>query len=364
MLANLLSAAKSRSQYLTAATSGALLSGRGRKFPLSAVSAIIAAVVLAVPFLVNDYIVQVAIFSINFALLGLAFAFTLQVGLPRFDASAWWGVGAYATAMLMLRVGMSFWLATLLAGLISVILGYIIFRFSIPRGMMVFLMFGMVLSLAFQQMMGELEFFGGWSGTAIVPPASIGSLQFVHKPELYYLGLGFLIFNIVIYQLLYSSRIGKSWRAIGASPQLAGSLGIDVVKYRLWNVLVGNFFLGIAGSYFLVYSRSVIPDAFSLQASVMVMMYVIVGGMGHKLSGPIIGALVLTFVPEAFRLASKYEVIFSSSVTVLIIVFIPMGLVGLAAKIVSSRRGTPVRVPPEKNEAVGAIKEGEERAHT
>jgi branched-chain amino acid transport system permease protein len=299
---------------------------------MSAITAV-GSLVLALPFILNDYIIQVAIISITYSMLGLAFALTLQVGMPRFDAAAWWGVGAYATAMIMLYTSIPFWVATLLAGLICLVISYVVFRFAIPRGMMVFLMFGMVLSLAFQQMFGTLTWFGGWSGTPIVPPASIAGLEFTSKAALYYLGLAFIIINVIIYQLLYSSRVGKAWRAVGASPQLAGSLGIDVVKYRLGNVLVGSFFIGLAGGYFIAFSRSAIPQSFSFHASVMVMMYVIVGGIRHKIGGPIVGALVLTFIPEAFRVASKYELIVSSGITALIIIFVPMGVVGLGVEI-------------------------------
>jgi branched-chain amino acid transport system permease protein len=59
------------------------------------------------------------------------------------------------------------------------------------------------------------------------------------------------------------------------------------------------------------------------------MMYVIIGGFGHSFAGPIIGALVVTFIPEVLRLADKYELVFSGAITIAIIVLAPMGLVGL-----------------------------------
>ena len=262
-------------------------------------------------------------------MLGLAFSFTFKVGLPRFDAAAWWGVGAYTTAMLMSKVGMSFWLTIPIAGLVCVVLGYAVFKVAVPRGMMVFLMFGMVVSLAIQQVFGSVGFFGGWGGTALVSPPSAFGFQFGQKPALYFLGLGFLAVTMLVFYLLYHSKIGRAWKAIGASPRLGSSLGIDVVKYRLANVLISNFFLGIAGSYFVAYSRVVVPTSFGLAASVMVMMYVVIGGFGHSFAGPIVGALVVTSIPEALRLADKYELVFSGGITIAIIVLVPMGLVGL-----------------------------------
>jgi branched-chain amino acid transport system permease protein len=195
-----------------------------------------------------------------------------------------------------------------------------------------------VLSLAIQQIFGSLQFFGGWGGTEVVAPPSIFGLEFTQKPSLYYLGLGFLAVNLLVYWLLNQSKIGRAWKAIGASPQLGSSLGIDVVKYQLANVLVGNFFLGVAGSYFIAYSRSAIPTAFGLAASVSVMTYVIVGGLRHSLAGPILGALVITFIPEIFRIADQYEPVFSGAITIAIIVLLPMGLLGLVDMIRGRRR--------------------------
>ena len=314
---------------------------------------VLVVVLLALPRLVNAYILQIFIFAITAAMLGLAFSFTLRVGLPRFDASAWWGVGAYTTAMLMLKTGMSFWLTIPIAGLISVALGYLVFKVAIPRGMMVFLMFGMVLSLAIQQIFGSLQFFGGWGGTEVIAPPSIFGLKFTQKPSLYYLGLGFLGVNLLVYWLLYQSKIGRAWKAIGASPRLGSSLGIDVVKYQLANVLVGNFFLGIAGSYFIAYSRTAIPTAFGLAASVAVMTYVIVGGLRHSLAGPIVGALVITFVPEIFRIADQYEPVFTGAITIAIIVLLPMGLLGLLDMVRARRRRAAYQseIPPAPAEA-------------
>ncbi|MGD0781063.1 MAG: branched-chain amino acid ABC transporter permease [Dehalococcoidales bacterium] len=284
---------------------------------------------VALPRLINPYALQIVISTITYSMLGLGFAFTLKVGLPRFDIAAWWGVGAYTTALLMQKANMSFWLTLPIGGIISVLLGWLVFSIAIPRGMMVFLMFGMVLALAMQQLFGSVEFFGGWGGTDTLPQPTIGSFTFTHKPELYYMGLAFLILNLLVYYALYNSKIGRAWNSIGSSIKLASSLGVDVVKYRMANVLIGNFFLAIAGSYFVAYSLVAVPDTFGLANSVIVMMYVIVGGIAYNLSGPIVGALIITFVPQYLRLTKEYEPIITSVVTILLIVLLPMGILGI-----------------------------------
>lgn len=291
--------------------------------------AILALLLIALPWLVNPYVLQVFIMTITYSMLGLAFALTMKVGLPRFDIAAWWGVGAYTTAMLMKKAGMSFWPALLIGGAISIVLGWGIFVAAIPRGMIVFLMFGLATAMTIYQVFGTVKFFGGWGGTGVIPKPTIGSFTFTNKPELYYLGLFFLGINLLVYYLLYSSRIGRAWNAIGSSLKLASSVGIDVVKYRMASVLIGNFFIAVAGSYFVAYSLLAAPTTFSLHNSLFVMMYFFVGGLAHSLVGPIIGALVITFTPEYFRLAKEYESIITAVVMILILIFMPRGILGL-----------------------------------
>jgi len=91
--------------------------------------AVLVLLLIAFPLLVNPYMVQVAITTINYSLLGLAFALSMRVGLPRIDVVAWWGVGGYTTALLM-NTGMNFWLAALLAGLVTVILAGFFYSFA------------------------------------------------------------------------------------------------------------------------------------------------------------------------------------------------------------------------------------------
>jgi branched-chain amino acid transport system permease protein len=289
---------------------------------------VVVILLIVFPLFTNPYTVQVAITTLTYSMLGLAFAFSMRVGLPRMDVAAWWGVGGYTTALLMVKVGMNFWLTALIGGIIAVIIGALVFSIAIPRGMMAFFIFCMVLSLAFYQMYGTVSLFGGWSGIVNVPVPTIGSFEFVAKRDIYYLGLFFLALNGVVYYLLYNSKIGRAWNAIGSSLRLARSLGIDVVRYRMVNVLIGNFFIALAGSFFVAYYRAAFPAIFSFQAGLNVMVYLIVGGFSYSLAGPILGALIATFVPEYLRVEAQYQVIFTSAIVILILMFLPFGVLG------------------------------------
>jgi len=292
-------------------------------------AAVLLFALIGLPWFVNPYVLQVVILTIVYSMLGLAFAFTLRVGLPRFDVAAWWGVGAYVTAMLVLKAGVSFWLTIPAAGIIAVILGWVIFKIVIPRGMMVFLLAGMVLTMATQQIFASVPFFGGWGGTDVIPFPKIGPITFIDKTAVYFLGLVFLGINLLVYRVLLNSRIGRAWTAIGSSLGLASSVGVDVVKYRMANVLIGNFFIAVAGSYLVASTLVAIPTMFTFTNSISVMMYVVVGGISYSLVGPIIGAIIVTFIPEYLRMAKEYEPIITSAAIILIIIFIPGGILGL-----------------------------------
>jgi branched-chain amino acid transport system permease protein len=290
--------------------------------------AVLVLLLIAFPLLVNPYITQVAITTITYSMLGLAFALSWKVGLPRIDIAAWWGVGGYTTALLM-NDGLSFWLAALVAGLIVVILGWVAFSLVLPRGVMhffVFCMFALLIMPNLMPFLVQVPFLRGSGG--ITPAPAIGAFEFIIKRDLYYLGLILLAVTLLVYYLLYNSKIGRAWNAINSSLGMARSLGINVVKYRMANVLIGNFFIALAGSYFVAYYRAGAPLMFSLQSGVLIMVYPFIGGLSHSLLGPILGALLAAFVPEYLTFIKEYQLIAAAIMVLVILVFLPHGILG------------------------------------
>lgn len=290
---------------------------------------IFALLLLVLPFIINPYILQIVIMTITFAILGLAFMLSMKVGLFRFDIAGWYGVGAYTSILLTIHLGMPFWLTIPIAGLIAVVLGWIIYIVPMGRGMITFFVFSMLVSMAIYQVFGSVEFFGGWTGTKVVAPISIGSFVFTSKESIYYLGLVFLALIITVLILLYHSKIGRAWNAIGSSPKLASSVGINVVKYRMINILIGNFIIAMVGCYYIAYAHVATPFSFGFGISVNMMMYAVVGGILYSISGPILGAVIISFIPEYFRVAKEYAPILTAAAIILIVIFMPMGVLGL-----------------------------------
>jgi branched-chain amino acid transport system permease protein len=289
---------------------------------------VVVVLLLLFPFVINDFMTQVAVTTITYAMLGLTFGLGMRVGLPRLDIIAWYGVGAYTTAILRINFGMPFLLAILIAGLLAAFLSTMVHLLTIPRGMLAFFVFNMVFSMAVYQMFGSVPIFGGWGGLTGVPSANIGSFVFNTQMRVYYLGLFFMALTCTVYYLLYQSRIGRAWNAIASSLALARSAGIDVVKYRLASVTIGTFFVAVTGGFFVSYYRAAIPAIFGFGTGVYILVYLIIGGYGHSLIGPILGAIIATFIPEYLRFAQSYQAIASSIIVILILMFLPMGILG------------------------------------
>lgn len=290
--------------------------------------AIIGLVVITLPLYATPYMTQIATTTVCFAMLGLAFGLGMRVGLPRLDIAAWWGVGGYATAVLM-KQGVPFWLTVPAGGLIAIILSCLVCYLALPRGMVAFFVFSMVLSMAFSQIFGSLSFLGGWGGITNVPAPTIFSFAFDTQPRIYYLGLSFLLVTIAVYLAFYRSRIGRAWDAITSSPRLAGSVGVNVVRYRTVNILLGSFFIAAAGSFYVVHYHAAIPSVFSFTAGVNTIVYLFIGGFAHSIAGPILGAFIATFIPEYLQFAQSLRPIVISVVVILILMFLPGGVLGV-----------------------------------
>jgi len=299
------------------------------------VALILLAVLLIVfPWLAGPYTIQVTFMTITYAMLGLAFSFSMRVGLPRIDIAAWWSIGGYITAVMM-QNGYNFWLAALVGGLVAVCLGWLIFSIILPRGVVTFFVFCIIGLIGTPQLLQYMRFIPFLrSAPGIIPPATIGSFQIISQRDLFYLGLFFLALNLIVYYLLFNSRVGKTWDAINSNLKLARSVGVNIIRYRMANLLIGNFFIALAGSYFIAHYRAQIMFLFSLQSGVLIMIYPIIGGISHSLAGPIIGAIITAFIPSYYlSFTQQFQVLISSGIGILILIFFPQGILGLAGQI-------------------------------
>jgi branched-chain amino acid transport system permease protein len=234
-----------------------------------------------------------------------------------------------------MKCGLSFWLALPLSGAITGAAALCFGLVAIRYAGVGFIVFTLLLCFIVDRIFGYVPIFGGWGGIIGVPPPDgisvpfYGSVQFVSKIPYYYLSMVLLLITMTAYASLYSSRIGRSWRAIKLDARLAEAVGVYVFGYRLAAFIISSAGAGLAGSFYAHYAMAISPEAFGLFKSVHIQIYAILGGLDHFLLGSLIGSFVFTLLPELLKISPSIEPYITGTVLILIVIFLPSGLTGL-----------------------------------
>ena len=269
------------------------------------------------------------------AALAMTFVLLLKTGLISLAIAGFWGIGAYASALLSMRLGVPVWLclplATVITGIIALGVGLILVRnsgfgFIIPS-----LVFGFVVFQTF----ASFKVFGGHVGIINIPPPEtialpfLPPIEFVSKPPFYYLMLVLILLTVLVLAAFYAAWTGRAWNAAGLSPALAESLGIDLFRYRLLAFVIAGAIAGLMGSFFAHYFGTLTPSSFGPFKTIDIHIYAILGGVGFALAGPAVGAFIMTIVPELLRIVEGFEPIITGIFIVLLVIFLPDGILGL-----------------------------------
>jgi branched-chain amino acid transport system permease protein len=246
-------------------------------------------------------------------------------------------IGAYASALLSMRMGVSVWLAILLGGLlaaiVALVLGYPILR---TKGVYFSVLTFLVAEIFRLSMWYTPSLSGGPAGLSKIPPPGvinilgITAIAFTTKSAYYYLLLVIVLISLVILFRVERS-LGFVWMSIRQNDSLAESVGINVIGYKLVAFVVGCFFAGITGALFAHFMHLLTTDVtamFGMLMSIYVVIYMVVGGQA-KFAGPIVGAVVLTLVPEFARPLKEYQPIIFGALVIFIIFFMRQGLIAL-----------------------------------
>lgn len=269
-----------------------------------------------------------------YSVLGMSFSMMYSVGRLSLGAGVFFAIGAYTSTLLTMNLGISFWLALPLTIIICVILSSGTGAVMVRSPGFSFAILTMLFSMAVVQLFGQFSFFGGWVGFFGIPapnPIPIPfnePIKFVGKTPYYYLIL-FLFFLIILsFRALYSSRIGRTWKAIQLSPHLAQTIGINLYKNRLLAFIISSAAVATVGCFFASYSSVISPDEFGGFFTINIMLYSVLGGLDFYILGPIIGASIVTFIPEFLRFANIWESIIMGIFTIVVIVLFYGGILG------------------------------------
>lgn len=284
----------------------------------------------------SPYLLSTAIF------IGIATIVTLGLcllmgyaGQISLGHAAFYGIGAYVSAILTVKLDVSPWLA-MLAGVVitaaaAYAIGTLIFRLSEHYLAVATLGLGIVVFLAF----GEFrEWTGGSSGLPGVPSLAIGGYVLQGDLAYYYLVWGVVVLLMAASLNVVNSRVGRALRAIHASELAADSVGIDANQYKLQVLVLSAVYASLAGSLYVHYMRFVSPQPFDFTASVRLVVMAAVGGLASVWGAPFGAAAVIlltVMLREALPLvvnnaSGEHTVIVYGIILVVIMIFMPEGL--------------------------------------
>ena len=308
---------------------------------------ILSAAGLGVPLVTRDsYYLDVATTALMNLVLTLSLRLVMSTGQLNMAHVSFMGIGAYVSALLVVRAGWPFWVtvwvAPLVAALAAIPVGGIALRVSGPYYFLITFAFLEVLRLAFNNFF--VDYLGGPSGLVEIPrPHALrlpgATITFNGKLEQYCLMLAlFLVSAAVIVRLEYS-RFGLVSSAIRQADLLAETLGVHVARYKLGAFVLGGFFAGLCGVFF-AHSHQVLHSSdFGLEPMVLLVIFTVIGG-AQSVWGPVIGTLVLALASELLRELHHYEILVYGVVLMTMMLFLPEGLVSLPARLrrLGSRR--------------------------
>jgi branched-chain amino acid transport system permease protein len=308
---------------------------------------IIILVLLAVPPVINNnYWLRV----INSALIYVMMAVGLNVilgytGLLNLGYAAYFAIGAYTWAILgstKFELHWNFWLVFLLAGLLAGIVGYLL---AIP-GLGLKGDYLALVTIGFGESIrifaNNASFTNAAMGISQIDPMNIGLFKANSIWDYYYVLLAICLIEVFLIKRLENSRIGNAWMAIREDEEAAESMGLDTRNLKLLANFIGAIPAGMAGVIFAAMQTYVSPVSFTFYEAITVVAMVVVGGMGN-VYGVVLGALLLTIVPEPLRgsvFDSARILIYGLLLTVMMI-FRPQGFWPRRYK--GQRQKSPVR---------------------
>lgn len=294
----------------------------------------------------NNYILGLGVlflvYLILIASLNLLAGYAGQISLAH---GAFFGLGAYASGILSAKFGWSPWAGLLAAiavgGAGALLVGLPSLRLRGHYLAMATLGFNAIVSVFFVELYG---FTGGPEGLSGVPGLAIGPWK-VSDPRVFFLiaWLATLGVMVIILNTL-ESRAGRAIRALAGSELAAGSLGVDIYRYKLFVFVLTSCMAAVAGWIYVHFNNFSSPETFNFFASVMLLVMVALGGWG-RYWGPLWGAFILTAVPEALRVFESLEILVFGVSMVVVLLFFPQGIDGAITGRRARKRGSAAASP-------------------
>ena len=305
--------------------------------------ALLAALIVGLALFKSSYFNQVAITTMIFVILAASMnLITGSAGLLSLGHAGFFGVGAYAAALLSTRWGWPIALTIPAAGAVAALIGALV---ALPTMRLTSIYFAVATlgigEILYVTMLNWVGFTRGPMGIRSIPSLSVfgqtGTLVSLIVTALVMLAALWVTHRIV------HSYYGNSLRALREDDACADAMGIDVARLKLESFGVACFLAGVAGALFAHSTGYIGPESFRFGESILILSMVVVGGLG-SIYGSIVGAVLLSVLPELLRDLGSYRMIVVGAVLLLSILFLPKGLVGeVSALDLMRRQWRPVR---------------------
>nr|WP_251009576.1 branched-chain amino acid ABC transporter permease [Bacillus sp. ISL-39] len=281
----------------------------------------------------NDYFIH--IMTLSFIWMIGVYGLNLLAGYTGYLSLAhagFFAVGAYSLGLLTVKAEMNFWLAFVLALIITSILGFLVGLIALRTKEHFFAIYtlcvGYILYLVIDKWDSLTEGVRGLIG--IPAPSNIGPISFETPLSQYYLVLVILLVVILIVYRIVHSLTGRTYIAIRNSEDLAQTIGISTMKNKLEAFVLSTFFAGLSGALYASFIRFIGPDIGNIVITFDLLTYLLIGGIG-TLSGPIVGTVLVVWISQQLQFLQDYRMLIFGPILTLLVIFYPRGIAGSIA---------------------------------
>lgn len=260
-------------------------------------------------------------------------------------------IGAYTCAILSTKLGMSFWLCLICAGILGALVGFVVslptLRLQGTYLSIVTLGSSEIIRIIAQSWTGLT---GGAMGIKSIPKPMFFGMKIFKPQDYFYIFLALGVVFLFLSNRVLKSRVGRAWMSIREDQIAARSLGVEIKMYKCTNFMYGAFWAAVVGAAYAPFVSFIEASQFSLDTGFDVLAMVVIGGQG-TLIGPIVGATIVTVLTEALRFLSYWRYVIYALIIILMMWVRPQGLVGASNSVLA---GGQLRRKVDKKKAGGA----------
>jgi len=277
----------------------------------------------------SSYVLRIVTICMMYVMIALSLnLLTGFLGLMTMGHAAFWGIGAYAAAILSTRAGFGMGtcmlVAAIAAGLFSLLLGLPTLRLKGYYLTVVTLGFCEIIRLV---EMNSMELTRGPLGIAGIPSPNLFGFQFNSNRSVFYVMLVLVVVSALIIHSIVHSRIGLAIMSIREDDLAASTMGVNVFLYKIMVFIISSMIVGVAGAFYAHYINFIDPSSFTTAASMDMLIMAILGGLG-SIPGTILGASILTILPETIRAMAQYRNLAYGIIIVILMMAKPDGILG------------------------------------